>query len=222
MMDIQDMMNHDVNNGGQQNFDDVVDDAIKNVSVLQQNVPEDSSNNEQHFEELRQFYKQFTQRIIVFDPLDRPIPDEENDEATKNADLIKMLNEMPAVFGFALNAPMSKEKSVLLDKMFERELQLCNKIGQDYQEQAQKMGTEFSLDISAHPKIVTNLKIRQFFEQYKLIENADVLQSRFEYQIKKMSQLIELQKNFMKSNQVGQTILKYQRDIFRRKIEKNY
>ena len=71
---------------------------------------------------------------------------------------------MPAVFGFALNAPMSKEKSVLLDKMFERELQLCNKIGQDYQEQAQKMGTEFSLDISAHPKIVTNLKIRQFFE----------------------------------------------------------
>lgn len=37
-----------------------------------------------------------------------------------------------------------------------------------------------------------------------------------------MSQLIELQKNFMKSNQVGQTILKYQRDIFRRKIEKNY
>ena len=37
-----------------------------------------------------------------------------------------------------------------------------------------------------------------------------------------MAQLIELQKNFMKSNEVGQTILKFQREIFRRKIEKNY
>lgn len=48
------------------------------------------------------------------------------------------------------------------------------------------------------------------------------MQSRFEFQVKKMAQLIELQKNFMKSNQVGQVVLQYQRDIFRRKVEKNY
>ena len=39
---------------------------------------------------------------------------------------------MPAVFGFALNAPMSKDRSMLLDKMFDTELQLCNKIGLEY------------------------------------------------------------------------------------------
>ena len=94
MIDIQDMMNHDMNNGGQHHFEDAIDDAIKNVSVLQNNSGENSENNEQFFEELQYFYKQFTQRIIVFDPLDRPIPDEENDEATKNADLIRILNRM--------------------------------------------------------------------------------------------------------------------------------
>lgn len=87
---------------------------------------------------------------------------------------------------------------------------------------AQKKGTDFTQDIFEHPRVVSNMKIREFFEKYKLIENADVLQSRFEFQIKKMAQLIELHKNFMKSNEVGQTILKFQRDIFRRKIEKNY
>ena len=43
------------------------------------------------------------------------------------------------------------------------------------------MGTEFNLDINTNPKIAINLKVREFFEKYKLIENADVLQSRFEY-----------------------------------------
>lgn len=45
---------------------------------------------------------------------------------------------MPAVLGFALNAPMSKERSALLEKMFESVVQSCNKIGQEYQDQAQK------------------------------------------------------------------------------------
>lgn len=65
----------------------------------------------------------------MYDPLDRPIPDEDNDEAIKRVDLIKKLNEMPAVLGFALNAPMSKERSLLLEKMFETEVQVCSKIG---------------------------------------------------------------------------------------------
>ena len=54
------------------------------------------------------------------------------------------------------------------------------------------------------------------------MEKADVMESRFDIQVKKMSQLVELQKNFKKSNEVGQIMLQFQRDIFRRKIEKNY
>ena len=79
-----------------------------------------------HFDELSNFYKTFTQNMVVFDPLDRPIPDESCDEAAKRDDLIKKLEEMPGILGFALNAPMSKERSQLLDRMFETEVQACN------------------------------------------------------------------------------------------------
>ena len=54
--------------------------------------------------------------------MDRPIPDEDNDQAIKRTEFIKKLNDLPAILGFALNAPMSKERSALLDKMFETEV----------------------------------------------------------------------------------------------------
>ena len=102
-----------------------------NMSVLnldQENIT-DPNEMSSHFEELSQFYKQFSHNIVVYDPLDRPIPDEDNDEAIKRDDFIKKLDEMPGIYGFALNAPMNKEKSQLLERMFESEIQACNQIG---------------------------------------------------------------------------------------------
>jgi len=54
--------------------------------------------------------------------LDRPIPDEDNDQGIKRLDFINKLNEMQAILGFQLNAPMSKERTLLLEKMFETEV----------------------------------------------------------------------------------------------------
>lgn len=158
----------------------------------------------------------------MFDPLDRPIPDEENDESIKRTELIQMLNDMPAILGFALNAPMSKERSALLERMFETEVQVCNEIGQQYLDKAQEQGLNFTDDIAAHEKIVGIGKVHKFFEAYKLVENADVMQSRFEHLVKKNQQLINLHKNFKKSSEVGQHVMHFIRDIFRRKVEKNY
>ena len=133
------------------------------------------------FDELSNFYKNFTDSLVVYDPLDRAIPDEDNDEAIKRVDLIQKLNEMPAVLGFALNAPMSKERSALLEKMFENVVQNCNKIGQEYQDQAQELGLEFKLDFHQNEHVKKIMKVHKFFENFKLIQNADVMQSRFEY-----------------------------------------
>lgn len=101
--------------------------SVLNMADDETPNPEEDMNN--HFEELNNFYKNFTQSLSVFDPLDRPIPDESYDEAVKRDDLIKMLDDMPGIPGFALNAPMSKERSQLLDRMFETETQACNQIG---------------------------------------------------------------------------------------------
>ena len=65
-------------------------------------------------------------------------------------------------------------------------------------------------------------KVHKFFEDYKLMENADVLESRFDQQIKKLSQLIELQKSFNKTSEVNQEVMQLIRNLFRRKVEKNF
>lgn len=42
MMDIQDMINHDYNDKDAAKFDEVVDDTIKNASVLRNDEPDDT------------------------------------------------------------------------------------------------------------------------------------------------------------------------------------
>ena len=123
-MDVQELLHFNKIEGKS-----TLEDLGSNLSVL--NVPDTETPTppgggddeaQSHFDELSNFYKTFTQNMVVFDPLDRPIPDESYDEATKRDDLIKKLNEMPGILGFALNAPMSKERSQLLDRMFETEV----------------------------------------------------------------------------------------------------
>ena len=80
----------------------------------------------------------------------------------------------------------------------------------------------FTSNINQHEKIIAIRNVHKFFEKHKLIENADVMESRFDQQIIKLSQLIELQKSFSKSNEVSQEIIQHVRNVFRRKVEKNY
>ena len=48
------------------------------------------------------------------------------------------------------------------------------------------MGIEFKDNITENPKIKSIQKVHNFFEEYALIENAPVMQSRFDHQIKKI------------------------------------
>lgn len=48
------------------------------------------------------------------------------------------------------------------------------------------------------------------------------MESRFDQQIIKLDQLIEMQKNFKITNEVNQEVMQIVRNIFRRKVEKNY
>lgn len=121
----------------------------------QQEDEQDPEGLNKRYDELKNFYQKYTENLVVFDPLDRPIPDEDNDQALKRDDFVKKLNEMPAILGFALNAPMSKERYNLLEKMFESEVQACIDIGQHYLEKAQQDGLDFKEDINQHSKIIS-------------------------------------------------------------------
>ena len=70
-------------------------------------VAEDKLN-----QELVEFYKKFAEKIIAFDPMNRPIPDEEMDDMTKRDELVKILevDMLPkAISGKLLQAPIMNE-----------------------------------------------------------------------------------------------------------------
>ena len=92
---------------------------------------------EAFFKELTKFYMDFADKLVIFDPIDRAIPDADNDQTIKRNDLIVKINEMPSIVGFVLNAPMSNERGALLDKMFDYEIKICNDIAQQYLDEAQ-------------------------------------------------------------------------------------
>jgi len=44
------------------------------------------------FKELTKFYMDFADKLVIFDPIDRPIPDEDNDQTIKRSELIDKIN----------------------------------------------------------------------------------------------------------------------------------
>jgi hypothetical protein len=48
-------------------------------------------------EQLRVFYETFANKLQIFDPLDRPIPDEMNKQSLFQSELIGTLDELKAI-----------------------------------------------------------------------------------------------------------------------------
>lgn len=74
------------------------------------------------------FFTKYAAKVKIFDPLDRPTPNEEKDLATKRDALVKLIEEMPAIPGKFLNVPLNNELHRKLEKMFDTEKEACNEI----------------------------------------------------------------------------------------------
>lgn len=46
---------------------------------------------------MKLFYNDFAAKLSVYDPLERPIPDEEEDQAIKRNELLDIIMEMPMI-----------------------------------------------------------------------------------------------------------------------------
>ena len=78
-----------------------------------------------------EFYQKFADKTIAFDPMDRPIPDEETDDMTKRDELVKILevDMLPnAISGKMLQAPIMNEPYQRLMDMFEQANKVCIEI----------------------------------------------------------------------------------------------
>lgn len=82
---------------------------------------------------IKEFFHKFAYKIEIFDPLDRPTPNEEEDYAIKREQLVnKIEHEMPTMLGSELIVPLNNEKYRKLQKLFEIEMENCNAIIDKY------------------------------------------------------------------------------------------
>ena len=85
--------------------------------------------------------------MIAFDPLDRPIPNEDNNQMTTRDDLVKILEEDMAqhqISGYLLNAPMGNDIYDVLMNLFDKTEKECIEIGDHYINEAKTKGAQFT------------------------------------------------------------------------------
>lgn len=74
----------------------------------------------QYYQQLDKFYGKFSDKLIVFDPLDRPIlQDDKNgkiDIATKTDEFIQIIRDMQFIDGKKLGATLSDDMPMNLDQ----------------------------------------------------------------------------------------------------------
>ena len=79
--------------------------------------------------QIKEFFYKFAFKLEIFDPLDRPTPNEVEDHAIKRDQLVKKIeSEMPSMLGSELFVPLSNDKYRKLQKLFEQELEACNEV----------------------------------------------------------------------------------------------
>ena len=118
---------------------------IDDMKNTEQNDDDVQAN--ENLQELSKFYEKFAEKMIAFDPLDRPIPDEGNDQMTKRDQLVKILEEDMAQYqisGYLLNAPMGNDIYDVLMNLFDKTEKECIEIGEQYINEAKTQGVKFT------------------------------------------------------------------------------
>lgn len=89
---------------------------------------DDKVQTQNTFNDMRLFFQTFTSKLQVFDPLDRPIfGNGEEDQAIKRNELLDKIIKMPLVEASKLQLPISNRCLVVLQNLFKVMQDSCNK-----------------------------------------------------------------------------------------------
>jgi len=80
----------------------------------------DISKLEDQYSKQKQFFENFAWKVLLYDPLDRPLPNEEEPQSTKRDELLKIVEtELTRIDGKQLKLPLCQEKYKKLQTMFD-------------------------------------------------------------------------------------------------------
>ena len=134
-------------------------------------------SKEKKYEELLQFYERLASKLVVFDPLNRPIlDDDEFDMATKRDQLITEINQMEQLNTRDLNVLMSPDRLDLLEDLFEKKEREAKDICDEQMKAAKEQGTGDVTgnheSLKRHPVIAAHLSILEFFAHEQLLSDS--------------------------------------------------
>ena len=140
---------------------------FRDLGYIYENINESSQPQDQDQEEqlkemnqIKEFFHKFAYKLEIFDPLDRPTPNEVEDHAIKRDQLVKKIEEeMPSMLGSQLFVPLNNEKYRKLQKLFESELEACNEVVEQHVLKAQEISSELTKKLIDEPVIKEYIEI---------------------------------------------------------------
>lgn len=108
----------------------------------QKAMEEDARNSkEKKYEELEQFYQRLASKIVIYDPLNRPILDDDDCDMSTNRDQFVMeINQMEQLNAADLDIMISPENQDILDEMFDRKEKEVKNICDDLTKEVKDQG----------------------------------------------------------------------------------
>ena len=105
-------------------------------------MSEDAKNSkEKKYEEMMQFYERLASKIVIYDPLNRPILDDDDCDMSTNRDQFMMeINQMEQLNGGDLDIMISPDNQDLLDELFDKKEKEVKNICDDLHKDVKDMG----------------------------------------------------------------------------------
>ena len=121
------------------------------------------------------FYERLAGKIVIYDPLNRPILDDDDCDMGTNRDQFMMeINQMEQLNAGDLDTMMSPENQDILEELFdkkEKEVKnICDDLLKDVKDQGEASKT--NVLIKDDPIVIGHIKILEFFANEKLLSDA--------------------------------------------------
>ena len=96
----------------------------------------------------KEFLMKFASKLVIFDPMNRPIPNEDENCAVTREELNELIDGMKPSTNVICNVPMNNVLHERIQSRIQEENKTCITITESYVKQAKQQGSKFNKQLS--------------------------------------------------------------------------
>jgi hypothetical protein len=121
----------------------------------------------------KEFLMKFASKLVIFDPMDRPIPNADENCALSREDFNSLIDALSPSTNVICNVPMNNGLHERILSRIQEENKTCITITESYVKQAKQQGSKFNKQLSENDQIMEYLQSLQFLSMYKLVPDVE-------------------------------------------------